>query len=146
MPTHLGKKYLTTWRGRPPHMLQEDVPVWTKFIDKYSAYFKAIYYDVLVGGPSISAEEEKEPMKWMWRYNNSKRLDAVALLDKEVWIIEVASRPGLRAVGQLMTYVALWQEDDPLGLLEKPVLVCEHIDTDLIASAAKYGIQTIAMP
>lgn len=123
-------------------MLREDVPVWLKFLELYHQQFEKVYFDVLVGGPYLSAEEEKQPLKRMWRYNNSKRLDAVAKLKNEIWIIEVASVPGLRAIGQLLTYVALWQEDDPFGLIEKPVLVCSAVDTDLISSASKFGIVT----
>ena len=85
-------------------------------------------------------------MKRMWRYNNSKRLDALAVLENGVWIIEVTASPGLRALGQLLTYVSLWQDDDPLSLIETPVLVCETLDTDLISSAAKFGIVTYLLP
>lgn len=145
MPTYLGNPQSTLWRGNPPHMLREDIPTWLKFINQYYGQFESIYYDVLVGGPFLSPEEEKDPLKWMWRYNNSKRLDAVAKLKSEIWLIEVSSRPGLRAIGQLMTYVALWQEDDPFQIIERPVLVCEAIDTDLIYSASKYNIQTIVV-
>ena len=127
-------------------MLAEDVPVWFRFLDRYGSQFEELYYDTLVGGPALSKEEEKDGMKRMWRYNNSKRLDAVGKLKNEVWIIEVSARPGLRALGQLLTYVALWQEDDPFGLIERPILVCEAVDTDLISSAAKYGIQTYVIP
>ena len=145
MPTTLGPEYLPSFSGNPPHMLREDIPVWDKFREKYSPLWKKLFLDVLVGGPSLTPDEEKDGLKRMWRYNNSKRLDAVALLENEVWIIEVASNPGLRSLGQLMTYVALWQDDDPLGLLEIPVLVCEIQDTDLTMSATKYGIQTFVI-
>jgi len=146
MPTTLGDPFPTNFGGTPPHMLREDIPVWHIFQERYSALWKKLYLDVLVGGPFLSAEEEKDNMKMMWRYNNSKRLDALAVLENEVWIIEVAANPGLRSLGQLMTYVSLWQDDDPVGLIEIPVLVCEIIDTDLIHAAAKYGIVTYVLP
>jgi len=142
MPTKTGQAQSINWRGNPPHMLREDWPVWFRFLNTYGDYFTQIYYDVQVGGPYLSPDEEKQPLKRMWQYNNSKRLDAVAIVNKETWLIEVSSRPGLRAVGQLMTYVALWQEDDPFGLIERPILVCEAVDTDLIHAASKYGIST----
>ena len=146
MPTTLGNEYPTTWQGTPPHMLREDVPVWHRFQERYSSLWKKLYLDVLVGGPFLSPGEEKDNMKRMWRYNNSKRLDALAVLENEVWIIEVTAAPGLRALGQLLTYVSLWQDDDPLSFIETPIIVCETIDTDLIASAAKYGIVTYVLP
>lgn len=123
-------------------MLREDFPVWFRFLAKYDTLFREIYYDVLVGGPYLTPDELKDPLKRMWQYNNSKRLDAVIKVETETWLVEVSSRPGLRAIGQLMAYVAMWQDDDPFGLIERPILVCEFIDTDLIHAASKYGIST----
>jgi len=111
MPTELGRKYLTTWRGRPPHMQTTDHPVWYRFLDRYGKYFKALYYDCLLGGPFLTEEQYKDSMLRMWRFNTSKRADAIAELEDEVWIIEVADYPGLRAVGQLNVYQTLWIED-----------------------------------
>ena len=146
MPTVLGRKYDTVWRGKPPHMLTPDIPVWYRFLEKWGHLFTALYYDVFLGGPVLSPAQEKDPMWRMWRANTSKRADAIAELQNEVWVIEVSARPGLRAVGQLMVYLALWTENPAIAKIEVPILVCEEIDTDLIASAAKYGIRTYATP
>lgn len=127
-------------------MLQPDVPVWYRFLEIWGNIFINLYYDCLLGGPFLTQEQERDPMQRMWRANTSKRADAIAELPGEVWIIEVAQRPGLRAIGQLMTYLALWTEDIRILKPEIPVLVCELIDTDLIAAAAKYGIRVYVMP
>ena len=127
-------------------MLREDVPVWYRFLEKWGGLFVNLYYDCLLGGPTLSLEEEKDPYQRMWRATTSKRADAIAELEKEVWIIEVATTPGLRAVGQLMVYVSLWIEDPAIAKPERAILVCQALDVDLIASAARYGIQTYAMP
>lgn len=146
MPTLLGNTYEVSWRGAPPHMLSTDIPVWYRFLELWGFRFTALYYDVLLGGPFLSPAQEQDPIMRMWRANSSKRADAIAELPAEVWIIEVAQRPGLRAIGQLLTYLALWTEDPQITKIEIPVLVCEEVDTDLIASAAKYGIRTYVMP
>jgi hypothetical protein len=127
-------------------MLAPDVPVWYRFLEKWGHLFKKLYYDCLLGGPVLSPAQEKDKYWRMWRANTSKRADAIAELEDQVWIIEVSARPGLRAVGQLMVYLALWTEDPAIAKLEIPVLVCEALDTDLIASAAKYGIRTYVTP
>lgn len=146
MPTVIGRPYSTGWLGSPPHMLREDVPIWQRFLKTYGIFYPDVYYDVAVGGPFLTDEELKDPLKKMWQYNNSKRIDAVIKLPEEVMIIEVSKTPGLRAIGQLLTYVNLWQEDDPWQLIEKPYLVLEHMDSDLIRSASKYGIGVIVVP
>ncbi len=141
MPTTLGRSYSIGWRGDPPHMLKPDIPVWYRFLDKYEFLFDKLYYDVLLGGPTLSEEELKDPIQRMFRTNNSKRADAVAELSDEIWIIEVAERPGLRAVGQLQVYRSLWIEDPPVLKPEKVILVAAAVDQDLLASAARIGIE-----
>lgn len=146
MPTTIGKSFSVEWRGHPPHMLFPDVPVWYSWLVKYGQFIEALYYDCLLGGPWMSQEQLKDPMSYQWAYNNSKRADAIAELKDEVWIIEVATSPGLRAIGQLLSYMSLWIEDPKINKPEKMVLVCANLDKDLIACAARYGIITYLTP
>jgi hypothetical protein len=146
MPTELGKPFAVSWRGNPPHMLYPDVPVWYSWLEKYGQLINSLYYDCLLGGPWMSPEAMADPVSYLWAYNNSKRADAIAELDSEVWIIEVSTSPGLRAIGQLLSYLSLWLEDPKINKQEKLVLVCSSVDTDLIASAARYGIITYVTP
>lgn len=141
MPTDLKRKYKIDWRGSPPHMLSVDVPVWYRFLEKYGEMFLGLYYDCFLGGPVLTAEEEKDPMKRMWRANTSKRPDAIAETRDEIWLIEVSDNPGMRAVGQLHTYQALWLEDPKIMKIEKMVLVCDRLDTDIGAACGKFGFQ-----
>jgi len=141
MPTDLGKGFRVDWRGKPPHMLDPDIPVWYRFLDSYGAEIKKLYYDCLLGGPFLTPEQLEDPLWKMWRFNASKRADAIAETVDEVWIIEVASYPGLRAVGQLQVYQTLWLEDPKIAKIERLVLVCERIDRDLGATCGKFGIQ-----
>lgn len=146
MPTTLGKAFTVEWRGHPPHMLFPDVPVWYSWLKEYGQFITSLYYDCLLGGPWLTPEELKDPLVYQWAYNTSKRADAIAETDDEVWIIEVSTSPGLRAVGQLLSYMALWTEDPKIMKPEKMVLVCAATDTDLIACAARYGIQVYVTP
>lgn len=146
MPTIMGKPYDIYWRGRPPHMLRPDHPVWYRFLDKWGHIFTGLYYDVLLGGPTLTPEELKDPFKIMWRATTSKRADAIGITESEVWIIEVAAEQEMRALGQLMTYMTLWEEDPKFNLINIPVLVCETIDPDIIASAVRFGVQVYVMP
>lgn len=141
MPTDLGRPFTIVWRGHPPHMLDPDVPVWYRFLEKYGPYFKKLYYDVLLGGIWLTDEQAKDPLQKMWRYDTAKRADALAELESEIWLIEVASYPGLRAVGQLQSYLYLWNEDPKIDKPVRCVMVSERIDTDLAATMAFHGIQ-----
>lgn len=136
MPTILGPKYATDWRGKPPHMLAPDIPVWYRFLHEYENQFLSLYYDSLLGGPKLTAYEEKDRLAYMWRAITSKRSDAIAELKDELWIIEVAEHPEMRAVGQLITYEALFLEDPKIDKPIKKILVATSIDAD-IATALK---------
>jgi hypothetical protein len=120
-------------------MLPPDIPVWWRFLETWGHEFINLWYDCLLGGPYLSPEEEKDPIKRSWRYVNAKRPDAIAETEKEVWIIEVSANPGLRAIGQIISYQTLWQEDPKIETLDRAVLVVETLDTDLGAAAAKLG-------
>lgn len=139
MPTELKRKYRLDWRGKPPHMLRADIPVWYRFLEKYGDMFTGLYYDCLLGGPFLTRKEEDDPLKRMWRATTAKRPDAIAELENEVWLIEVSDYPGMRAVGQLHTYQALWLEDPKIAKIEKMCLVCSRLDTDIGAACGKFG-------
>lgn len=121
-------------------MLDVDVPVWYRFLDKYSFMFDRVFYDAELGGPHYSEQQLKDPMSKMWRRVTSKRADAIVETPTEIWIIEVALSAGLRALGQLQTYHALYLEDPPILKRERLLLVCQTIDEDTAYAAAKHGI------
>jgi len=127
-------------------MLREDVPVWYEFLESWGFLFDSLYYDCLLGGITLTKEEQSDRMKRMWRANTAKRADAIAEMANEVWIIEVATRPGLRSIGQLITYQYLWREDPKIEKPDKMVLVCRDFDKDLFAAAARSGILIYAVP
>jgi len=146
MPTTLGRKFGIDWRGDPPHMLPQDVPVWYRFLEKWGPLFQALYYDCFVGGPYFTEKQLEDPMNRMWRANTSKRIDALGETENEIWIIEVAKAPGLRSLGQVQTYRALWLEDPKIAKIEKTVIVCQLVDQDLVSAAAMFGVLTYVMP
>lgn len=142
MPTILGPKYSIDWRGKPPHMLKVDIPIWYRFLEKYGSQFNSLYYDCLLGGPHLTPREEKDPLLRMWRFNTSKRADVIVETKDEVWIIEVTSEPKVRALGQLMMYKRLWKEDPKSNKSLKVVLVCDRVDADVVAASSTYGVET----
>ena len=141
MPTILGPKYPTDWRGKPPHMLAPDIPIWYRFLKEWSGHFVSLYYDCLLGGPAMVEDDNKDPMAHMWRALTSKRADAIAELENEVWLIEVSAYPGMRALGQLLTYHTLWIQDPKIDKPVIMVLVADQVDRDVRLSYRPYGVQ-----
>lgn len=131
MPTTLGEEFLPRWRGKYPAMMPEDHPIWNKFLDQNLNLFERIYYNVRVGGVISNGPNVTQADQRMFYDVTAKRIDALCELKNEVWIVEVASRPGLRATGQLLTYQALWLDDVKILKPVKMVLVSNSIDEDL---------------
>ena len=140
MPTELGRSYPLIWRGDPPHMLKPDIPIWYRFLAIYGAPFLKLYYDCALGGPSLTEVQKMDPLQVMWRGLLVKRADAIAELDNEIWIIEVSADPGLRAIGQLISYGHLWKRDPKIVKPVKLVLVSGTIEEDLADVVSSYGV------
>jgi hypothetical protein len=145
MPTDLGRPYSITWRGAPEQMLPPDVPLWHLFLDRYAATFEAFYYNVRVGGPSFDGLDVDLTYAKMWYASTAKRIDAIGEKKNELWIIEVASSPYLRAVGQCLSYKFLWEEDPKIKKPASMILLCYNLDSDLERILKRYKVQIIKM-
>ena len=146
MPTDLGDPFEITWRGAPEQMLPPDVPLWHLFLDRYASNFKRFYYNVRVGGPSFEGLKIDLAYAKMWYASTAKRIDAIAEKENEILIIEVASSPYLRAVGQCLTYLFLWNEDPKIDKPARSVLLCYFIDSDLERILKHYQVEIIKIP
>lgn len=123
-------------------MLPVDIPIWYRFLALYGGPFVSLYYDCALGGPTLTRDQQRDKLQVMWRGLLVKRADAIAELDDEVWIIEVSADPGLRAIGQLISYGTLWTRDPKIPKPVKLVLVARTIEEDLLDVASSQGILT----
>ena len=146
MPTDLGEPYAITWRGDPQQMLPPDVPLWHLFLDRHAWEFERFYYNVRVGGPDISKIKGDLAIAKCWYASTAKRIDAIAEKKKEIWIIEVASAPYIRAVGQCLTYPFLWNLDPKISKPASMVLLCYYVDADLERVLKHYRVKIIKIP
>lgn len=89
--------------------------------------------------------EADEAMKKMWYASTAKRIDAIGEKKKELWIIEVASSPYLRAVGQCLSYKFLWEEDPKIKKPAKMVLLCYFLDSDLQKVLKHHGVTVLTI-
>lgn len=140
MPTTLGKPFDVDWRGKPPHLLEVDIPVWYRFLKNHRPETINLYYDVYLGMHEMTRDQLKDSMQRMWYYANAKRVDAVIETPTEIWLIEVSNTLAIRAIGQALSYSVLYSQDPVIKKIEKPVLVGETMDLDLLGVAGKYGI------
>ncbi len=140
MPTTLGQEYSTSWRGKPPHMLAPDIPIWYRFLAQHAADFEKLYYDCRLGGTALPPGDRDDPMARMSHALLSKRADAIAETSNETWLIEVSASPGMRALGQLLTYHELWKQDPQLSKTIRLILVADQVDPDISPAYARHVI------
>ena len=145
MPTELGRPFDIYWRGVPEQMLPADVPIWHAYLDKHAEEYLHFFYNVRVGGPDITKIKAEPEMLKMWYAATAKRIDVLGEKPAELWIIEVASSPYLRAVGQCMSYEFLWKEDPKIDKPVKTALICPRLDADITKVLKKYGITIITV-
>ncbi len=138
-----GETFPPDWRGRPPGMPAEDVPVWHRFLDAHGAEFTSFTYNVRVGTPPPAPAEAGAIGKQLAAALFLKRIDAIGARGADRWVIEVASNAGLRAIGQLLVYCNLLRAEHPDWPACLPILVYDHADPDVLATAPTVGIRLV---
>lgn len=126
-----------------PHMLAEDVAVWTKFLQSGFVGIKEVWYDVHVGRsvplPVGASALEQRIARGLTR----KRIDAVCAVGEGYWVVEVKPQAGMTALGQVITYVRLFVRDYAFKGEARPVVVCDTVDDDLLEEFAELGVMVI---
>lgn len=129
-----GKRY------RYPHLIQEDIRVWERFMEKYPGRFETVDYDFRVGqGTSVPGEWGNNMMR-MARMLSQKRIDVIGWIDEDPTIIEIKSRVGLSALGQVLGYRTLFVKYFPNFPRPKLMVVCERISGDDLTVLKGNGI------
>lgn len=124
-----------------PGMLPREIIVFREWLRQHEKEFDRFDYNVRIGdgqdpGPSFPPEIRK-----MAQDNSKKRLDAVGWQGRRATIIEVKDRAGASAIGQLVTYDALWRRERPAEPAPALLLVANRIAPDVLPVLARAGIQ-----
>lgn len=117
-------------RLKYPHMLGEDILIWERFIDRFPDRFDSVDYDVRVGKGITPLPELPENIKRDAKALTQKRIDVVGWLGELPTIIEVKSRVGLSALGQVLGYKILFESDFPLLFQPELLIVTGKIYSD----------------
>jgi len=130
-----------TWKNNLyPHLLPEDIKVWEAFLDKHRGQFGRFDYDVRVGQGRDPGEIFSPEIRQMGVDLSQRRIDAVGYGASEIWIIEITTSAGLKAVGQLLSYPVLYYDRFHPGLPLKPFLCCSSLQSDILPILVKHNI------
>ncbi len=123
-----------------PHMLKEDVAVWTKFLEKMAVAIQAVWYDVHVGEPVRLAPEESTVQQKVAAGVTRKRIDAVCSIKQEFWVIEIKPFANMTALGQAFSYTRLFAMEYDTYRPARAVVVCDSFDKDMAVPFAELGV------
>jgi hypothetical protein len=137
MSTDLGPTWPAIITRIPPRMSPEDYEIYLNWWSLYAASAKRVWYDVGVGvgSPLPPPGPNEQNYRRMWTRNTQKRIDMVADMGNQLWIIELRHAATSNAIGRLLSYDMLWKEDPVIDLPTQLVLVSNHYDGDLDALA-----------
>lgn len=133
MATRLGPPYPPSIKRTPPHMSPEDEEIYRAWWPQHAAKAKTVFYDVGLGSGSTEALPPNAPANYAgaWIHNTQKRADMLTVMPSGLWLIEFRHAATSNAIGRLLSYQMLWQENPVLPGKLQLFLVSNHFDPDL---------------
>ncbi|MBA7661311.1 hypothetical protein ES703_69326 [subsurface metagenome] len=133
-----------TWiRSHYPHMRTDEARIWTKYLEQTDLEFTRVTYDLHLGAGVLPLPTDPDYMRRLLSAVTKKRVDAVGETETDIWIFEVKPRISMSALGQLVTYFELYQQEHrPV----KPVMLAaigEREAPDMRAAFDLYAVNII---
>ena len=127
MPGRFEYKVLAKY----PHLCASDAAIWERFINRFPGRFNRCDYDVHIGEGIPPASEWEPQIIFMAMYLTQCRIDVLAFNNDQATIIEVKRRAMTDAIGQLLSYQALYKLSFNTTQNLPLLLICEDIPNDI---------------
>jgi hypothetical protein len=133
-------------RTKFPAMQIDEILVWKRWLEQYQGLFERFDYDAHVGtgvdpGPTLA-----EPYRSMAINLSRGRIDAVGWQAGVPTIFEVERYSKARSIGQLLTYRALWESQNPSAAAPAIALVDAGFDPNIVPALEQHGIDHYTVP
>jgi hypothetical protein len=133
-------------RTKFPAMQIDEILVWKRWLQLHQGSYDSFQYDVLVGpgvdpGPAIA-----EPYRSNAIRLSRARIDAVGWQSGVPTIFEVERYSKARSIGQLLTYRALWEADNPSAAAPASALVDAGFDPNITPALEQHAIDHYTVP
>ena len=145
MALYLGPEFLPTWNGYPPRMSEEDYRIWQRWHPRVMQYILRMWFDVGLGEGKPIPPDTSADLAFMWTRNTQKRADVIIETDTEIWLVELRFKAQANAIGRLLTYLDLVEDDNPFTKAIRPLLVTDQEDPEVRRSASKRRIQYLVV-
>lgn len=123
-----------------PHMLAEDVAVWSKFLASVVTPIKEVWYDVHCGQSVLLPVGADHLIERIARGITRKRIDVVCHVGGGYWVVEIKPMASMLALGQALSYSRLFAKEYVVDGEIWPVVVCDSIDEDLVDEFDEFGV------
>lgn len=131
---------------RFPHMYAAEADIWRRWLKIHAREYKKFAYDIHVGKPW--PEHLTLPEKWRRGAEAVylKRIDVVGWQTDTVTIFEVKPHAGLGALGQIIGYLTLYEEQFSPREELRGAVVTELADPNISRILEEHGIDLYVMP
>jgi hypothetical protein len=92
-------------------MMSDEARIWTRFLETTELEFTQVTYDLHLGTGVLPLPTDPDYMRRLLSAVTKKRVDAVGETKEDIWIFEVKPRISMSALGQLVTYFELYQQE-----------------------------------
>lgn len=113
-----------------PGMLLREIIIWRNWLRANEPRFERYDYNLRVGKGVDPGAGFPEEIRRDGILNSQRRIDAIGFRAGRATLIEVEENPGLSAVGQLLGYKVLWQQDNPAELPPELLMVAARASDD----------------
>lgn len=131
---------------RYPHMYGAEADIWRRWLKAHRGEYLRFEYDVHVG----RAWPEHLDLPQVWRVGADavylKRIDVVGFQADSITIFEVKPHAGLGALGQIMGYLALYEEQFAPREELKGAIVTELADPNIKKILEENGVGLFIVP
>jgi hypothetical protein len=128
-------------RLRFPGMLPREILIFKNWLKLHEAEYDRFDYNFRIGAGSDPGPTWPDEIRRCAIMNTQLRLDAVAWKGNAPTIIEVKDRAGASAIGQLVTYEAVWIKDNPQGPAPQCILVTNRLQLNMGPVIQKAGLR-----
>jgi hypothetical protein len=131
----------TRWK----HLSQADRQVWAIFVGLVDLSGWDQEYDAVLGTDAVSPVGIDPEDRRLWVALRKKRVDVLLSRPGVKRIIEIKPTGGMAALGQLLTYRRLMQEETPRGIDLEGWLICLRCDDDVIETFPSFGLSVLEL-
>lgn len=131
---------------RYPHMYAAESDIWDRWLKIHKKDYMKFEYDVHVGRLWPEHEELSEEWRKGAAALYQKRIDVVGHRPGEVTLFEVKVHAGLGALGQIVGYLELYEEQFAPGEDLRGAIITELVDPNIKRILEQHGIDLYVMP